>query len=388
VNHANLKPGVYSGEIVYAFSRSEVSALNVTLVVLPAGAKLASTKERAATGCTPSRLALTQSDLVSNFSIPAGWPTPLTIRLTDDCGSPAQGGQVVLTYSNGDPAQTMSLSDPEEGVYSATWVPTRDGASVSITARASASNLPQITAHLTGAVSRNKVPILFENATVNNFNAVKGAALAPGTITTIRGSGLASAAATTDGAPLPTNVNGTRVLVGGIEAPLYFVSDDQIRAQIPLELAPNRQYLVLVSANGALTLPDPIALTAAQPGLQVSEEDSRVVAQHSDSSPISPTAPARPGEEIVLYLVGMGQTDPPVSSGAAAPASALSKALAQPTVMIDGAPAEIIFAGLTPGSVGLYQIKLRVPADAREGDLGVEISQGGAQSNPGVLPVR
>ena len=166
------------------------------------------------------------------------------------------------------------------------------------------------------------------------------------------------------------------------------MSSDELRVQIPTELPPNRQFQLLVSANGALPLPDTIAITAAQPGLQVSAEGSRVVAQHSDSSPISPAAPARPDEEIVLFLVGMGQTDPPVRSGAAAPTSALSRALAQPTVTIDGAPAEIIFAGLMPGSVGLYQIKMRVPADARDGDLSVEISQGGAQSNPGVLAVR
>src|SRR4029453_6538863 len=118
--------------------------------------------------------------------------------------------------------------------------------------------------------------------------------------------GLASATATPEGAPLPTTVNGTRVLVGGVEAPLYFVSNGQLRVQIPTDLPPTRQFQLLVSANGALPLPDTIAITAAQPGLQVSSEDSRVVAQHADSSPVSPAAPARPGEEIVLYLVGMG----------------------------------------------------------------------------------
>jgi uncharacterized protein (TIGR03437 family) len=57
-------------------------------------------------------------------------------------------------------------------------------------------------------------------------------------------------------------------------------------------------------------------------------------------------------------------------------------------VTVDGAPAEVVFAGLTPGAVRLYQINLRVPADARTGDLAVAITQGDAQSNPGVLPVR
>jgi uncharacterized protein (TIGR03437 family) len=176
--------------------------------------------------------------------------------------------------------------------------------------------------------------------------------------------------------------------VGGVEAPLYAVSDDQIKAQIPVELAANRQYQVLVSANGALTLPDTITLAAAQPGLQISEDGSQVVAQHSDTSPISPSSPATRGEEIILYLVGMGQTDPPVPSGTAAPSDSLATALAKPTVTIDGRPAEVLFAGLTPGSVGLYQIRLRVPPDAQAGALSVQVTQGDAQSNPGVLPVQ
>ena len=49
VNHANLRPGVYFGEVVYAYSKTEVSAIGVTLVVLPAGATHASDKERGAT---------------------------------------------------------------------------------------------------------------------------------------------------------------------------------------------------------------------------------------------------------------------------------------------------------------------------------------------------
>src|SRR6185436_2384075 len=113
VNHANLKPGVYTGEVTLSYSSSDVRSANVTLVVLPAGAKLSS-GERAATGCTPTRLTLTQSALVSNFSAPVGWPTPLIIQLTDDCGAPVLNGQVVLTYSNGDPAQSMTLSDPTD----------------------------------------------------------------------------------------------------------------------------------------------------------------------------------------------------------------------------------------------------------------------------------
>ncbi|HTM49978.1 MAG TPA: IPT/TIG domain-containing protein, partial [Bryobacteraceae bacterium] len=242
---------------------------------------------------------------------------------------------------------------------------------------------------LTGAVALNKAPILVRNSLVNHFSQVKGDAVAPGTMSTLRGSGLASApVAAPAAAPLPTNVNETRVLIGGVEAPLYFVSDDQVRAQIPVELTPNRQYQVLVSANGALTLPDTITLTDAQPGLQTGDTGTMAVAQHADGSPVDPSAPAARGEEISLFVVGMGLTDPPVPSGAAPADGALAKPLVQPSATIDGQPAEVVLATLMPGSVGLYQLRLRVPVEAGPGDLPVVVTQGSAQSNSGLLPVR
>ena len=45
-------------------------------------------------------------------------------------------------------------------------------------------------------------------------------------------------------------------------------------------------------------------------------------------------------------------------------------------------------AGLAPGLVGLYQINLRVPPNAKPGDLNLVIEQNGVASNPAILPVR
>ena len=59
-----------------------------------------------------------------------------------------------------------------------------------------------------------------------------------------------------------------------------------------------------------------------------------------------------------------------------------------PTVTVDGRPAEIFFAGLTPGFVGLYQINLRIPPDAPANDKAeLVVSQGGVVSNTTVLPI-
>src|SRR6202040_4127367 len=109
----------------FAMSTTQIHSTNVTLIVQPATAVPASTSVRAAAvlGCTPAKLALVQTGLANSFAAPAGWPTSLAVRLVDDCGSPVPNGQGVATFSNGDPALAMKLTDPNNAIYSATWSP-------------------------------------------------------------------------------------------------------------------------------------------------------------------------------------------------------------------------------------------------------------------------
>ena len=388
VNQTNLRPGTYSGDVTFAFSNTLIRTTNITLVVLPALGSSAS-NSRSATGCTPARLSLTQTGLVNSFAAPAGWPTPLIVRLADDCGDPVLNGQVVVTFSNGDPALTMKLTVPENGLYSATWAPSGVAAAVTVVARANAPNLASTTADITGAVTANKVPVLFPNRVVNNLNSLNGAPLSPGMVAQVHGTDLAPSTGEPGVLPLRKTFNGTRVLVGAFEAPLYFLSNGQLNVQIPTELPVDREYSIVVEANGGLTLPDALTLAQAQPGV-AAFSDRRIIAQHSDAtaSLITPTAPAQQGEAITLYLVGMGATDVLVASANPSPsAEPLARVRAQPTVTIGGRSASIIFAGLTPGAVGLYQINLIVPTGAA-GDLPVVITQNGVEANSTVLPVR
>jgi len=57
--------------------------------------------------------------------------------------------------------------------------------------------------------------------------------------------------------------------------------------------------------------------------------------------------------------------------------------------MIGGAPATVMFSGLVPGYVGLYQVNAQVPTGAAKGPaVPVEISIGGAMSNSVTLAVQ
>ncbi len=382
-----MSPGVYSGDITFPISGTSIRTTNATLVVQPATAAPASSKIRAVAGCTPARLALTQTGLTNAFAAPAGWPSSMVVRLADDCGDPVLNGQVVATFSNGDPALALKLTDPGVGLYSGTWAPSKVSTQVTVSARAAAPNLASATAGITGAVTSNKVPILAPNGARNTFNPLVGAPLAPGTVAQVYGSYLASVQAAPGVIPLVSRFNGTRVLVGAFEAPLIFLSDGQLSVQIPTELQPDKDYSVVVETNGGYTLPDTITIAAVQPGVLTLPDKSLFALRAADFSPVTPGAPATQGEVIVLYLVGLGATNPAMASGAAAPSDRPAPAATQPAVTIDGKDAPVVFAGLMPGTVGLYQIYVTVPGVAA-GSVPVVITQGSATANASTLAVR
>ncbi len=54
-------------------------------------------------------------------------------------------------------------------------------------------------------------------------------------------------------------------------------------------------------------------------------------------------------------------------------------------MFVGGAPARVLFAGLSPTFVGVYQINLEIPAGASVGEeVPVRIEIGGASSQDGV----
>jgi uncharacterized protein (TIGR03437 family) len=92
----------------------------------------------------------------------------------------------------------------------------------------------------------------------------------------------------------------------------------------------------------------------------------------------SVTRPAKPGDFILLFGTGFGQTNPPVPAGQAFPQA--SPLAISPLVHIGGVQAIVDWAGLV--SPGLYQFNVVVP-DVPDGDALVEAELEGfrAQSN-------
>jgi uncharacterized protein (TIGR03437 family) len=344
---------------------------------------------RAATAaCSPTQIVLAPTSPPTYFTQIVDWPLTIQARLVDDCGQAVGGAGVTASFSNGDPGIALALTDATTGVYSATWRPATSAASATVTLRAMMTGLSTATRQIHGSVIDDPAapPIVTAGGVVNNLNPVLGAAVAPGTVAAIYGHNLATSVAQATAVPLPTQLAGTQVLIGGLPAPLFFVSPGQINVQVPTELAGNSAVDVMVLVNGEASIPQTIQLGAVNPGI-AAYAAGRAIAQHADWSLVTPNAPARPGEEIVLYLVGMGATTTAVASGQLAPSSPLPYASVQPTVTIDGAAARVDYAGLSPDSIGLYQINCQVPPAARSGDLPMVVIQNDMAANAVTVPV-
>jgi uncharacterized protein (TIGR03437 family) len=399
VDPTGLATGVYTGDVSVSIG-AVLQSVNITFVVQNAAASTTtpSARPKAAAACTPTQLAITQTGIPNNFIVPAGWSAPLTVQINDDCGSPVTNANVIASLSNGD--APLYLIGDSLGNYSAIWQPgAANGNNMVVNFTAMAGTLQSGVAQLFGAVIPNPTPppSLAPGGTLNNLNPVVGAPLAPGTIAQVYGSGLAASATSTGTLPLPIMFNNTFALVGSAQAPLYSLSNGQIDIQIPSELSAPQQVPVVLSVNNALTQPVILNLVPAAPGVLSANDGptppsvqngAHLIAQHAaDFSLVSSSNPSQPGEYLIMYLVGMGVTNPLVASGVQTPSSPLSIVTHEPTVTVGSQPATIAFAGLTPGFVGLYQINFQVPSSAPSGDVEVDVIQNGVPANPTLLPV-
>ncbi|HYO80199.1 MAG TPA: hypothetical protein VES20_02265, partial [Bryobacteraceae bacterium] len=114
--------------------------------------------------------------------------------------------------------------------------------------------------------------------------------------------------------------------------------------------------------------------------LRLGIADYAIAVNQDQSFPIPTTQgissrPARPGDTLVFYAIGLGPTVPVSTSGAASPATPLASAPGNWRVIFGATgpfgqgSVEVppMFAGLTPGFVGLYQINVTVPQDTPSG---------------------
>ena len=109
-----------------------------------------------------------------------------------------------------------------------------------------------------------------------------------------------------------------------------------------------------------------IDVAAAQPNIFLASGYGIILAARADGTPpflISPTAPAKAGDILVIYCDGLGATDPAVPDGIGSPLSPLVQTTSPVTVSVGGKNTTVLFSGLVPGFVGLCQVNATLPDD-------------------------
>src|SRR5690348_12622961 len=139
--------------------------------------------------------------------------------------------------------------------------------------------------------------------------------LAPGTWASIFGSQLAADTAVAETVPLPDQLRGVSVTIGGLTAPMRFVSASQLNVVIPFALtlpATAASLPVVVTAPAGKSAPFNVLLSRNSPGLFTRDASASGSAWVFDSNfnPLS----AIGADPIILYAAGLGRTNPAASS--------------------------------------------------------------------------
>jgi uncharacterized protein (TIGR03437 family) len=108
-----------------------------------------------------------------------------------------------------------------------------------------------------------------------------------------------------------------------------------------------------------------------------------IIVHFSNNTLVSPSNPAVSGEIITIYATGIGKLSNAPADGAGAPGGPLAQAVDPPAITIGGvASGTFYFPGVTPGSEGLTQFDVTLPASLPSGSLPVVINFPSGDSSP------
>jgi uncharacterized protein (TIGR03437 family) len=352
-------------------------------------------------------------NVTASFSSSApGYNVPVTMRVTNLPIAVPSTPQISLQLARNGPATTypflpyISLSNSGMGTLQVTGV-SASGTGVSaynynglaivtvdpgtlapgiysdgmVTIQCNAANCPvQVPVNL--EVDAVGPPIVNYQGAVDN--ATFSPTGSPGDVMVVKGSQLSLQAPQTASVnPLPTSLGGASVLVNGVATPLYYSSFGQIAFQ-----ARANTYLgsatVQVVRDGVPGNTVSMNMAPYAPGIVVVTDPAYNV--------VDATHPVKAGSTLVFWALGLGATNPAVADGTAAPSGPAAQ-ITTPVSVQFGLEFFVnmttpSFVGLSPGSVGLYQVIATLPASTPAGTVSVWLGVAGGRSNSVVIAVQ
>ena len=396
---SNRGAGVDKGAITVLFADGTIQTISVLSVVPPSGAGSSSgvgasgSESPRASGCNASSLVVQPTTLTDpSSSVMLSQGANLDVRVADNCGNNIDVGTVSATFSSKD--SQLTLAHTGGGRWSKTWTPVDSSQNrVVVKFRALAGQGTQI---LSGSASvtvalQSAVPQVPVTSATANAASFASTFVAPGGFISIFGQEMTGATSESNTLPLPSQVNGTQVLMAGRPLPLLYVAPGQINAQVPFNLAVNSTQQLVVMRGSSISVPQDVVVAAAQPAVYTQDASGTgpgsIQNASNNSTLVTAANPAQAGDVVVIYCNGLGAVSPPVPEGVGA--TGLSSTVSPLTATIGGIPATVQFAGLTPGIPGLYQVNAVVPAGLPSGtQVPVVLTIAGQSSPPVTMAVQ
>lgn len=186
--------------------------------------------------------------------------------------------------------------------------------------------------------------------------------ISPAEVISIYGPHIGPAAGTAPAPPVstyPTSLEGVQVSIGGIPAPLLYVSDSQINAVVPMEVTPQAAATIQIT-NGSV-------LTPAYP-VWIDVSDARVFpgVVNQNGSLNSETNPAKAISFVSFYATGWQASFAPLTDGQVA-RQASSECI---VLACSASQGIIVYAGAAPGIVaGVTQFNLQLNSGVQPAGL-------------------
>lgn len=221
-----------------------------------------------------------------------------------------------------------------------------------------------------------------------NASDYTGGPFAPNSVVSLFGSNLSfGSASVSGGSQLPTMLANVLVIVSNTAAPLLYVSPSQINFLIPSDMT-GGPITVQVNRQGLVGPAVTLTLVDAAPAPFVDSQNFALAEDWNQNwAPVNAANGASPGDTIVLYLTGLGRTQPNPSPGTGLGMAAPIANAGELSVLLNGAALDsdlIKYAGLTPGFAGLYQINFLLPMNT-PANPNIQISIAGQSSPTSVM---
>jgi uncharacterized protein (TIGR03437 family) len=194
--------------------------------------------------------------------------------------------------------------------------------------------------------------------------------IALGSVITIYGNNMNPVSVANRDLPWPTVLGDTCVTVADRLIPLNFVSPAQLNAQLPFDLTTSPVPVVVRSPNGvsaAFSLP----LSVTAPAIfRTNVPDLGLVPmvyRKTNNTLVTLSNPVRKGDELSIYVTGLGPTTPGVDAGFPGPSDPKAIPNFPPAVLLDGNPMSVSAVEYEAGQVGVYRIDFSVPFGVRQG---------------------